>query len=55
VLAAFNLSGETVSFDWPALDGAAQMQVDGLQGSAERGRVTLPAYGAWFGTLPADR
>ena len=55
VLAAFNLSGEVVSFDWPATGGAAQMQVDGLPGSAQQGRVTLPAYGAWFGTLPADR
>jgi alpha-glucosidase len=55
VLAAFNLSGEVVSFDWPATDGAAQMRVDGLPGSAQQGRVTLPAYGAWFGTLPADR
>ncbi|MEW7848943.1 alpha-amylase family glycosyl hydrolase [Massilia aurea] len=55
VLAAFNLSDTEVSFDWPATDGAAQMQVDGLPGSAQQGRVTLPPYGAWFGTLPADR
>ena len=55
VLAAFNLSDREVSFDWPATDGAAQMQIDGLPGSAQQGRVTLPPYGAWFGTLPADR
>lgn len=55
VLAAFNLSDAPVSFDWPATDGAAQMAVSGLQGSAERGRVTLPPYGAWFGTVPAQR
>jgi len=55
VLAAFNLSNAPVSFDWAATDGAAQIAVDGLHGSAQCGRVTLPAYGAWFGTLPADR
>ncbi|MBB6135254.1 alpha-glucosidase [Massilia aurea] len=55
VLAAFNLSGEEVSFDWPATDGVAQMPVDGLQGSAQQGRVTLAPYGAWFGTVAANR
>jgi len=55
VLAAFNLSGEEVSFDWPVTDGVAQMPVDGLQGSAQQGRVTLAPYGAWFGTVAANR
>jgi len=55
VLAAFNLSNAAVSFDWPVTDGAAQLAIDGLPGSAERGRVTLPPFGAWFGTVPADR
>ena len=39
VLAAFNLSNEAVSFDWPATDGAAQMQVAGLAGRSEERRV----------------
>ena len=51
VLAAFNLSNQDVSFDWPATDGAAQFDA-GLPGSAQAGRVTLPPFGAWFGTLP---
>lgn len=55
VLAAFNLSNEEVSFDWPATDGVAQMPVDGLAGSAQQGRVTLAPYGAWFGTVAANR
>jgi len=55
VLAAFNLSGEEVSFDWPVTDGVAQMPVDGLAGSAQQGRVTLAPFGAWFGTLAANR
>ena len=52
VLAAFNLSNQEASFDWPAANGAAQFDA-GLPGSAEAGRVTLPPYGAWFGTLPS--
>jgi len=55
VLAAFNLSGEEVSFDWPATDGVAQMPVEGLAGSAQQGRVTLAPFGAWFGTVAANR
>ena len=51
VLAAFNLSNAPVTFDWPATDNASQLDV-GLPGSAQAGRVTLPPYGAWFGTLP---
>jgi hypothetical protein len=33
----------------------AQMPVDGLQGSAQQGRVTLAPFGAWFGTVAANR
>jgi alpha-glucosidase len=54
VLAAFNLSRHEVSFDWPATIGAAQLAVD-LPGSAQQGRVTLPPFGAWFGSVPAGR
>jgi len=51
VLAAFNLSNEAVSFDWPVAEGAAQIAVDGLEGAAAGRRVTLPPYGAWFGSV----
>lgn len=53
VLAAFNLSNEEVSFDWPVSAAATRLAVD-LPGSAQDGRVTLPPYGAWFGTLPLE-
>jgi alpha-glucosidase len=49
VLAAFNLSAEPVSFDWPGSAQAETMIGHGLPGSATGGRVTLPPYGAWFG------
>jgi alpha-glucosidase len=51
VLAAFNLSNAPVSFDWPETTAAAPLAGHGLPGQAQQGRVTLPAYGAWFGTL----
>ena len=54
VLAAFNLGAEPVSFDWPASAQAATLDAQGLPGSAANGRVTLPPYGAWFGSIPAD-
>ncbi|MDY0977985.1 alpha-glucosidase family protein [Massilia sp. CFBP9012] len=54
VLAAFNLSNEEVTFDWPATEGADHMAVEGLAGAAQRGRVTLPPYGAWFGLVRAE-
>jgi alpha-glucosidase len=50
VLAAFNLSDKAVSFDWPASNQAADLNGHDLPGAAGNGRVTLPAYGAWFGT-----
>ena len=51
IVAAFNLSGEPVSFDWPETAQAQLLAGHGLPGDAANGRVTLPAYGAWFGTL----
>ncbi|HEU4851137.1 MAG TPA: alpha-glucosidase [Telluria sp.] len=51
VLAAFNLAGEEVSFDWPETGAATAMEGHGLPGSAAGGKVTLPPYGAWFGKL----
>lgn len=53
VLAAFNLSDREVAFDWPETGGASQLRVEGLAGGAAGGRVTLPAFGAWFGTVAA--
>jgi len=50
VLAAFNLSNAPVSFDWPETGAARDLAGHGLPGTAAKGRVTLPAYGAWFGT-----
>ncbi|MES2260269.1 MAG: alpha-amylase family glycosyl hydrolase [Pseudomonadota bacterium] len=52
VLAAFNLGGEAVRFDWPQATMATALAGHGLAGSAEGTAVTLPAYGGWFGQLP---
>jgi alpha-glucosidase len=51
VLAAFNLSNAPVTFDWPETANAQDLAGHGLPGEAANGRVTLPAYGAWFGAL----
>jgi len=51
VLAAFNLSAEAVSIDWPETAGAQDLAGHGLAGDASNGRVTLPGYGAWFGKV----
>jgi alpha-glucosidase len=51
VLAAFNLSDKPVSFDWPQAAGAADLEGHGLPGGREGATVTLPPYGAWFGTI----
>lgn len=50
VLAAFNLSDREVSFDWPETAGASVLDTHGLPGDAKAGKVTLPPYGAWFGS-----
>ena len=49
ILAVFNLSGEAQTVDLPQSAGAEQLQGYGLPGSAADGKITLPAYGAWFG------
>jgi len=54
VLAAFNLSAQPVSFDWPLTAQATTLDAQGLPGQASGGRVTLPPYGAWFGSVPRD-
>jgi alpha-glucosidase len=50
VLAVFNLTAAPQTYDWPQSAGAAALAGHGLSGTAEEGRVTLPPYGAWFGT-----
>jgi alpha-glucosidase len=51
VLAAFNLSADPVSFDWPESAEAQAMTGYGLPGSASAGKVQLPPFGAWFGVI----
>ncbi len=51
VLAAFNLGAHPVSFAWREATGADSLTGHGLPGSASDGMVSLPAYGAWFGTV----
>jgi alpha-glucosidase len=51
VLAAFNLSNAPVTIDWPETAAAQDLTGHGLPGEASNGRLTLPAYGAWFGTV----
>ncbi|HZV64283.1 MAG TPA: alpha-amylase family glycosyl hydrolase [Telluria sp.] len=51
VLAAFNLSAQPQTFAWPQAANAASLAGHGLPGSAAGSTITLPAYGAWFGTV----
>jgi alpha-glucosidase len=50
VLAVFNLGPEAVSFAWPEARGAAALEGHGLAGSLANGVVSLPPFGAWFGS-----
>jgi len=47
----FNVTDAPISFDWPEAKGAQAVSGHGLQGEVVDGKVTLPAYGGWFGTL----
>jgi len=51
VLAAFNLSGKEVEFEWPEAAAAEDMQGHGLPGARAGARIALPPYGAWFGAV----
>jgi alpha-glucosidase len=54
VLAVFNVTNQPLSFDWPEAAQAAQLtrlEGHGLQGEVAKGKVTLPPYGGWFGTV----
>jgi alpha-glucosidase len=55
VLAAFNLSDGEVQFEWPEAAAADDLIGHGLPGGREAARITLPPYGAWYGSVQADR
>ncbi|MDP3672549.1 MAG: alpha-glucosidase [Telluria sp.] len=50
VLAAFNLGPDPVRFAWTEANDATALAGHGLPGGVADGRVSLPPYGAWFGT-----
>ena len=54
VLAAFNLSGKAVEFEWPDAAEAENLDGHGLPGGRTGLTIQLPPYGAWFGTVKAD-
>src|SRR5471032_3014420 len=54
VIAIFNLDAEPVSFTLPQVAGAQTMSGHGLPGEVSGDRVTLPAYGGWFGLAAAS-
>jgi alpha-glucosidase len=51
VVAAFNLGAHPVSVELAAFAGARALDGHGLPGSLAGSTVTLPAFGAWFGTV----
>jgi alpha-glucosidase len=50
VLALFNLGPDPVNFELAQLEGAVPLIGHGLHGTVEGTQVSLPSYGAWFGT-----
>jgi alpha-glucosidase len=50
ILAVFNLGPEPVTFPWAEAQGAAALEGHGMAGSFANGVVSLPPYGAWFGS-----
>jgi alpha-glucosidase len=50
VFAVFNLSANPVTCEVPQAAGAKALDGHGLPGSVTGTAVSLPAYGAWFGT-----
>ncbi|MES2321084.1 MAG: alpha-glucosidase [Pseudomonadota bacterium] len=50
IVAVFNLGPDSVSFALPELEGAEALSGHGLEGAVDGAKVTLPPYGAWFGT-----
>ena len=55
IVAVFNLGPEPVVLDLPQVQGAVALAGHGLHGSVDGSTVSLPAYGAWFGTQPEVR
>jgi alpha-glucosidase len=51
VLAVFNVTNAPLRFDWPQAAGATTLAGHGLPGDVNGTTVTLPPYGAWFGTI----
>ena len=51
IVAAFNLSDQPVTFNWPQAQGAKHLIAVGLPGNLEGTQLELPAFGAWFGEL----
>jgi len=53
MLAAFNLSNAPVAFAWQEAAGAEDVEGHGLPGTRTGAQVSLPPYGAWYGTVKA--
>ncbi len=51
IVAVFNLGAAPVVLELPEVAGAQALAGHGLHGSVNGTTVSLPAYGAWFGTL----
>jgi len=51
VQAVFNVTNAPMTFDWPEAHGAKTLEGHGLPGEVNGTTVTLPPYGAWFGTI----
>jgi alpha-glucosidase len=51
VLAVFNVTNAPLTFDWREAHGAKTLEGHGLPGEVSGTTVTLPPYGAWFGTI----
>ncbi|PWF46768.1 alpha-amylase family glycosyl hydrolase [Massilia glaciei] len=51
VLAVFNIGPLPVSFTLAAARGATALAGHGMAGSVDGDRVTLPGFGAWFGSV----
>jgi alpha-glucosidase len=54
VLAVFNVTNAPLTFEWPEAAGATKLEGHGLEGEVHGATVTLPPYGGWFGTVPAQ-
>jgi alpha-glucosidase len=47
----FNVTNAPLTFDWREAHGAKTLEGHGLPGEVSGTTVTLPPYGAWFGTI----